>query len=1703
VQRFDIAAAGGGGGWGRRAAGRGGRVAQAQLKRENAGLVTDDLIAAEEDDDDPARLALVETWEKPPPPLSFAAMGVQFPEGYRSRAHWVVGTAVDMDLRDGRGWSRARIVNIVAAPRSGFLCFDVTFEAERVDVAPGAIFRVGVTSTGLAAVAEHAEPRFVARGDEQRRYKARVDAVAKATKKGGAEAAGAAVKDWRPADFHRTQLVDVAVGSRWFLGCVTQNRFIKTGRNEAGEDVLQDVVDVQLLDFHSDSSRRFTKDSLHRTHPVAFSHTLTHYPLAALPSIRDKDLVITEVYASRLPGFGWTTEGRPAGADEEDEDPARAAAAAAQAADNSIDRLLAEDGPNALRAAGEAAAANGAAGAAAAAAAAAPAAAAAATPVPDWQPTRPLGRFRFNVVSDVEFPARLPDKPVELLDRRTRLLERSFPLLPEDGMVGRGDGAIGEELTLRRLKATLANIAGVAVVNVELDVQPLLIGRTGELAPTAVALRRFNRQAPDTAAQRTLEGKYRAWIDGHLNNKQMALLPNMEFRAARLRQITQRLADIRKHKGAARDRAMAVGDAYDSNEDAPPPMPAAPKRRPPAAAAASPFGRRRNLYNSDEDTDGTDGGSSGMDVDTAAMPGMADLFAKENEKQAAAHAKRLKSAGVPHDGQLRWYTIEARFHLSRSDAKMPKKTSEMTAQINELMLLLFPESAELARASAAAVAPMPAYLPASLTLDGLLLHSATYHHNSADAEALVEEEQKKRGDAANALDDEEEEKAVVPASAAAAAAVGWGEPAAPAAADPLKLSQDALSRAAGLIPALTLKDYQCQTVRWMLRAESEGHNVSQPFWTELRMEDGCRFYYSPCLQRFCFTPLPDVRGGFVSEEMGLGKTIEALALVNLQAQADYDSAKREAEAALAANPAGDKSPRGKKRRASGAAAAAAAANTIPVVRDAHGAFPTRATLIICPVSLISQWVAELKEKSARPLKVLSYHGKRPQDPRDLLDYDVVLTAYSILSVESSQIAARSRAAALNAPWAFEGPQGLSYTSPLSQVHWRRVILDEGHSVKNASAECSQQANKLLARCRWLMSGTPFGTSLMDTRGQCRFLGMVGLTGSYLYTELDRFMLSQARYASLLNKVREDDWEGVPYRTMEWIKRFRNIFTTLMTQSMMRHVKGMLFRGRENLLVLPDARVDVRRVQLSPTQRAAYKLLFEFASKRFKQFKDAGDAVSRTIEVLQLLVPLRQACSVDTVDIDALKQQLRDIARGIAVGGRVMGAAAMPSDGFPQAEEPAFGTLADECSVCLELLEDAVQTACRHLFCKECIVALCESKGAEAGCPQCRASVSPANLFAPLVLPTKEELERQAKEDEQRKAPEEAEAKQRAEAGEDDEKMNGAEDPPATSAVAASAAAAAAAVPIRPPARKRARLSDGEERKGDDEDEDAEFGEDGEAAGGGADAVASDGAAAGADGEVDPESLSGSIEFDAKLTALLDELREMKTKDPTAKALIFTQFRNSMDKIHKALQDAGLKHEMLLGHYTLPQRKKALENFKSDPDTVAFLLSVRAAAAGLTLTAASYVMIIEPGFNPAVMLQAINRVWRIGQAKQVEVRYFACADTIEETILAIAREKMSKNKSGGDEENSGSNLQLLPDIKDPSVKAAADAAAAAAAAGGSSSSSDDEDLPLGRRGFGARGGGRRERGGRGVTMGHATNDAMPDLRLGELERLFAV
>lgn len=100
---------------------------------------------------------------------------------------------------------------------------------------------------------------------------------------------------------------------------------------------------------------------------------------------------------------------------------------------------------------------------------------------------------------------------------------------------------------------------------------------------------------------------------------------------------------------------------------------------------------------------------------------------------------------------------------------------------------------------------------------------------------------------------------------------------------------------------------------------------------------------------------------------------------------------------------------------------------------------------------------------------------------------------------------------------------------------------------------------------------------------------------------------------------------------------------------------------------------------------------------------------------------------------------------------------------------------------------------------------------------------------------------------------------------------------------------------------------------------------------------------------------------------------MQDNKAGSKALIFTQFSATMLYIKKGLEEAHIRYQTIEGHMTMTQRKKALDRFRVTSDCNVFLLSVRAGAVGLTLTAADHIFFIEPSTNPAIELQAIGRV----------------------------------------------------------------------------------------------------------------------------------
>ncbi len=142
-----------------------------------------------------------------------------------------------------------------------------------------------------------------------------------------------------------------------------------------------------------------------------------------------------------------------------------------------------------------------------------------------------------------------------------------------------------------------------------------------------------------------------------------------------------------------------------------------------------------------------------------------------------------------------------------------------------------------------------------------------------------------------------------------------------------------------------------------------------------------------------------------------------------------------------------------------------------------------------------------------------------------------------------------------------------------------------------------------------------------------------------------------------------------------------------------------------------------------------------------------------------------------------------------------------------------------------------------------------------------------------------------------------------------------------------------------------------------------------------------------------------------VSAKLDELvREIEENTGRHKALVFSQFTSMLQLIREALDARGIAYLYLDGSIPAEERRRSVEQFQSDADMRVFLISLKAGGVGLTLTAADYVYLVDPWWNPAAEQQAIDRSHRIGQTNKVFAYRMICKDSVEEKILQLQERK---------------------------------------------------------------------------------------------------
>jgi SNF2 family DNA or RNA helicase len=158
---------------------------------------------------------------------------------------------------------------------------------------------------------------------------------------------------------------------------------------------------------------------------------------------------------------------------------------------------------------------------------------------------------------------------------------------------------------------------------------------------------------------------------------------------------------------------------------------------------------------------------------------------------------------------------------------------------------------------------------------------------------------------------------------------------------------------------------------------------------------------------------------------------------------------------------------------------------------------------------------------------------------------------------------------------------------------------------------------------------------------------------------------------------------------------------------------------------------------------------------------------------------------------------------------------------------------------------------------------------------------------------------------------------------------------------------------------------------------------------------------------------------AKLDALLERLEELR--DEGQQVLVFSQFVELLLLIRERLAAAGIAHLLLTGQ--TENRAELVDKFQADRSQTVFLLSLKAAGFGLNLTAASYVILCDPWWNPAVEAQAIDRTHRIGQTQPVVAYRLIATDTVEQKIRALQQEKAALASAVVQEESLASVLDL--------------------------------------------------------------------------------
>ncbi|KAJ5582928.1 SNF2-related protein [Penicillium sp. DV-2018c] len=596
-------------------------------------------------------------------------------------------------------------------------------------------------------------------------------------------------------------------------------------------------------------------------------------------------------------------------------------------------------------------------------------------------------------------------------------------------------------------------------------------------------------------------------------------------------------------------------------------------------------------------------------------------------------------------------------------------------------------------------------------------------------------------------------------------------------------------------------------------------------------------------------------GGLLADMMGLGKTLSILSLVTASLPlADQWSEKTPDDA---------------------------------LVRQVPGIRNTRTTLLVVPLSAVSNWVSQIKDH-LKPGSVTYYifHGpSRITDFKQLSEFDILITTYSTVLSEINGRGARS-----------------GKVSPLTKMNMFRIVLDEAHIIREQNAAQTRAILSLHAERRWSVTGTPIQNRMEDLLSVTKFLHIAPYD-------------QRTQFSRVTGSIKTGDPAGLTQ------------LRVLVDSFTLRRVKDKInLPPREDKIIVLD--FSEKEQQVHDFFRAESNVMMNVIAGEHRQ-KMSGRMYHH---VLKAMMILRQ--------VSAHGKELLDIAdreriKGLSVHDAIDLEESEPDDTPAVIDKKAYEMFSlmqqnsvPRCGNCGRDLDEPLNAAgnvardqpmavflpCYDVFCPECF-SQCKPDSASPEtiiqCPGCEgqfplrySTISPAGF---------EEYETQKENDRQTRL--------------QGKKLGDYEGPHT---------------------KTKALI----------------------------------------------HHLKESVEASEKLEG-----------ESPIKSVVFSAWTSHLDLIEIALKDNGLDgFTRLDGTMTLAARTKALQKFAKDDNIKVLLATIGAGGVGLNLTSASRVFIMEPQYNPAAVAQAVDRVHRLGQTRDVQIFQFIMKNSIEEKILELAKKK---------------------------------------------------------------------------------------------------